>query len=69
MQQEKETPSYIIKSIRMTGRNATTGAISCAADLHVTLPKNWGEAKAPITYFIEKVLDEDGYHVTVRGLQ
>jgi hypothetical protein len=61
--------TYSVKTIRMTDKNETTGAVSCAADLYAVLPNNLGEAKEPITYVIEKLLDEDGYNVTVQGLQ
>ena len=60
--------SYSIKTIRMTAKNEETGAASCAADLYVVLPAG-GTAKKPITYLVEKVLDEGGFNVTVRGLQ
>jgi len=75
MEKEKPIPpdlasgaAYSIKTIRMTGKNETTGAISCAADLHAVLPDGNG-AKEPITYLIEKTLDTGELYVTVHGLQ
>jgi hypothetical protein len=61
--------SYDLNNIRMTDKNETTGALSCAADLHVVLPENWGAAGKPITYLVEKASREGEFNVTVRDLQ
>lgn len=61
--------SYKIDNIRMTDRNVTTGAVSCAADLHITLQEYWGSADEPITYLVERYLGKGGgFNVTVYGL-
>jgi len=65
----KSSATYTIKTIRMIARDDTTEAVSCAADLHVVLPGDWGGAKEPITYKIEKLLDSNGLNVSVDGLQ
>ena len=46
--------SYSLSVIRMTDRNASTGAVTCAADLHVVMPDGWGRATRPITFKVEK---------------
>ena len=61
--------SYDIDNIRLTDRNEATGDVSCAADLHVVLPKNWGSAAEPIAYSVEKVSGEDEFNVTIRALR
>lgn len=63
-----QAASYDIDNIRLTDRNVTTGAVSCAADLHVVLPENWGRAGEPITYLVEKISGEGEFNVTIREL-
>jgi len=60
--------SYSLDVIRLKSRDATTGAVSCAADLHAVLPEGTGSAKEPITYEVEQTSDGKLY-VTVRGLR
>jgi len=62
------TASYTLDIIRLTAKDATTGSISCAADLNVDVPNDWGSAKEPITYKVENTSDGKPY-VTVFGLQ
>lgn len=57
------SPSYTLDAIRMTANDTTTGAIECAADLHIDVP-NWEGIKAPMTYKVEKT-SEGKIYVTV----
>ncbi|HEV2563423.1 MAG TPA: hypothetical protein VGT78_14905 [Rhizomicrobium sp.] len=61
------TASYSLKTIRMEDRNATTGAVTCAAKLGADIP-NYGGAEEDIEYKVEKTTDGNLY-VTIQDLQ
>ena len=61
---------YTLNSIRMTAKDSTTGALTCAADLNLKL-SNVGKpngADEDITYKLEKTSDNQLY-ATVYGLK
>jgi len=52
----KKEMKYTLETIRMTAKDQTTGAVSCAADLRGDMGK-YGAAKRPITYKVAKTSD------------
>jgi hypothetical protein len=62
----KKEMKYTLDTIRMTAKDQTTGAVSCAADLHGEVGR-YGAAKQPIIYKVEKTSDGSLY-VSVNGL-
>lgn len=60
-----KTVSWQVTAIRTTDENEKTGALSCAAEMHVT--GAGGTTTAPITYTVEATDDGD-FYVNVFGL-
>lgn len=58
---------YSLRSIRLEGRDQTTGAVVCNATLHADLPENLGSGEWEISYKIEK-MEDGGLHIDMTGL-
>jgi hypothetical protein len=61
------TASYRVDAIRTTAKDTATGALACAADLRIDIPK-WGSMTEPMTYRVEKTSDGKSY-VTIDYLK
>lgn len=58
---------YSLDTIRLTGRDDVTRAATCAANLQVQFPDQWGNDEAQITYKLE-ITSDGKLYATVRGL-